>query len=175
MMYFDLCCWQQRKLFICTHISINQRASHHISQHNSQSIVSYVIAKFTEHSITCPQRLDLFEIQTIQNEIQPKIVNDIMYTGDNTYVHKMFVMVGICQYSSDRLTFNVCRSKNVYGTYFSHVFHGFIVNGSRIYTLFKNPLLLYNSSKTVDFYQVSWHQCDIPLYHGSTFVWFGKV
>lgn len=55
-----------------------------MSLHNSQSIVS------------CPQRLDLFEIQTIQNEIQPKIVNDIMYTGDNTYVHKMFVMVGIC-------------------------------------------------------------------------------
>lgn len=41
--------------------------------------------------------------------------------------------------------------------------------------LFKNPLLLYNSSKTVDFYQFSWHWCDIPLYHGSTFVWFGKV
>lgn len=60
-------------------------------------------------------------------------------------------------------------------TYFSHVFHGFIVNGSRIYTLFKNPLLLYNSRKTVDFYQFSWHWCDIPLYHGSAFVWFGKV
>lgn len=105
-------------------------------------------------------------------------MNDIIYTGDNTLVHKSWLFLCWCIFarvkyacSSDCLALNVCKTF----TNFSHVFHGFIVNGSRIYALSKNPMLLQNNNKTDDFYQFPWNWFDIPLYHGNTLVWSDKV